>query len=87
MKYVFFYLLHAGPRGVRMEIHIKKAPGTLDLHRLAHMSYHYLIAFGHRSTRGVHEHMLERFLNRRCTLCFGFADEAGDGRVLQSGLL
>ena len=57
------------------------------VHRLAHVSNDYLVAFSHGRVCGMHEHMLERYLHCRGALGSGLADELCDRRVPQSRLL
>ena len=57
------------------------------VHRLAHVSDDYLVAFSHGRVCSMHEHMLERFLHCRGALGSGLTDELCDRYVPQSRAL
>ena len=67
------------------DTYLRRAQSFVRL--LTRMLYHYFIALSHRSTRGMHEKMLECFLHCRGTLRFSFANEPCDGSDLHSGLV
>ena len=57
------------------------------VHRLAHVSDDYFVAFSHGRVCGMHEHMLERFLHCRGALGSGLTNELCDRHVPQSCIL
>ena len=57
------------------------------VHRLAHVSNDYLVAFSHGRVCSMHEHMLERFLHCGGALGSGLTDELCDRHVPQSCVL